>query len=202
MALAVIPTTALANLGATILANLPAMASAFVTIWASAILPEISASLSEWAAAIFPGKASTSLPPLSDLELNIAVMLVHTKFKMEGCDKETASSNRRRNSALKNRYDSLDADAKFVAWVTGIGLRTAWDRFGRLIETWLNDDDLNISQQRKELERLFFQIMAAKDLHSSGENGQLKVLGTTAPGIRLAQYMGFDSHGHCACKCS
>ncbi|KAL8925524.1 MAG: hypothetical protein Q9208_003415 [Pyrenodesmia sp. 3 TL-2023] len=203
MALEVIPTTALANLGATFLANLPAVASAIVPIVALVVLPDLaSAILPGWAAAFFPGKAprNPSLEYLATLELNIAKMLLYTNSKIKGCNSESASSNRVLNLQLKTSYDSLDADLEFFAWVDRLGLRSAWDIFGRLIEQWL-EDDLNISQQRKQLEKLFFKVMAAKDLHSIGENGQLKVLGTTRPGIDLAQYMGFDSDGHCAWGC-
>ncbi len=79
---------------------------------------------------------------------------------------------------MKKCYDALDAHVPFFAWAVTIGLRIQWERYGRLIGSWL-EDDFNISQQRKDLERFVVEVGAVKDVKVSMENGQAKVLGTT-----------------------
>ncbi len=139
-------------------------------------------SLFEMASTIFPESGPASSPPAT-IELTTADLLLYTKFKMQELGGQSARSNRELNSRIKSLYDSLDAHAPFFAWVVTIGLRKHWERYGRMIESWL-EDDFNISEQRKELERLFVEVAAVQDVNVSIENGHSKVQGTTV-GARL-----------------
>ncbi len=129
------------------------------------------------ASAVFPETAPMTAPPVT-IELTAVEMLLYTKTKLQGLNDGSSRQNRELNLRMKSCYDALDAHVPFFAWAVTIGLRTQWERYGRLIGSWL-EDDFNIRQQRKDLESFFVEVAAVKDVKVSMKNGQAKVLGTT-----------------------
>ncbi|KAI4177321.1 MAG: hypothetical protein LQ346_007702, partial [Caloplaca aetnensis] len=208
MDLAVVPQT--------ILANLPALALAALPILALTALPELAlAILPEWASAIFPGRASTNSPPElppSVEDFAAISMLGEFKSKLSDLEKRTAPLNHAINVRLRDHWYFLEAgypDSDFHDRVATWGLRPYWKLFGRLIEKWLIEDSEisqqseiyqqgNILRQAEEGHRLHREVMAFKGVHTSREDGELRVLGTTDEGRELARSIGFDSEGRCA----
>ncbi len=214
MDLAVVPATVWASLPALALAALPVLA-----LTALMALPELAlAVLPEWAAAIFPGGASTHSPPEPPPSLEDVTtisMMREFKNKLSDLEKRTAPLNHAINVRLRYHWyflEASDPDSDFHHLVATLGLRSCWERFGRLIEKWLIEDS-EIAQQSEihqqgniyrpavEGQRLKKEAWAFKGVHTSRENGQPKVLGTTDEGREYARLIGFDSEGRCACKC-
>ncbi|KAL8903051.1 MAG: hypothetical protein Q9207_004183 [Kuettlingeria erythrocarpa] len=134
------------------------------------------------------------------------------KKKLSDLEKRTAPLNHAINIRLRDHWyflESSDPDSDFHDRVATLGLRSYWERFGRLIEKWLVEDSeiaqqseiyqqANIYRQALEGQRLERETLAFKGVHVSRENGQPKVLGTTDEGREYAQLIGFDSEGRCA----